>query len=224
MIHYSPTPETDLPIEPRGFLLLDSGGQYLEGTTDITRTIACGPLTQKEKEFYTRVLRGNLNLGSARFLYGCTGTVLDYLARQPLWEIGVDYNHGTGHGVGFLLNVHEGPNSFSYKLMQGRPLPCVMEEGMVTSNEPGVYFENEFGVRCENLMLCVKDEKNAYGQFMRFETLTMVPWELDAIIPSMLNDHEKALLNAYHAQVYENIAPFLEGAEKEWLREATRAV
>ena len=224
VIHYSPTPETDLPIEPRGFLLLDSGGQYLEGTTDITRTIACGPLTQKEKEFYTRVLRGNLNLGSARFLYGCTGTVLDYLARQPLWEIGVDYNHGTGHGVGFLLNVHEGPNSFSYKLMQGRPLPCVMEEGMVTSNEPGVYFENEFGVRCENLMLCVKDEKNAYGQFMRFETLTMVPWELDAIIPSMLNDREKALLNAYHAQVYENIAPHLEGAEKEWLREATRAV
>jgi Xaa-Pro aminopeptidase len=211
-------------VEPRGFLLVDSGGQYLEGTTDITRTIACGPLTGKEKEFYTRVLRGCLNLGAARFLYGCTGMAFDYLARQPLWEIGADYNHGTGHGVGFLLNVHEGPNSFSYKIMQGRPLPCVLEEGMITSDEPGIYFEGEFGVRCENLMLCVKDEKNAYGQFMHFDTLTMVPWELDAVVPDLLNEREKELLNAYHAKVYEQISPYLKGAEKEWLREATRAI
>ena len=224
VIHYSPTKETDAVIEPRGFLLLDSGGQYLEGTTDITRTIACGPLTKKEKEFYTRVLRGNLNLGAARFLHGCTGTVLDYLARQPLWEAGTDYNHGTGHGVGFCLNVHEGPNIINYKLIQGRPIPCVMEEGMVTSNEPGIYFENEFGVRCENLMLCVKDEENSYGQFMHFEPLTMVPWETDAIIPSLLSEKEKSLLNEYHALVYKTISPYLEGGEREWLKEATRAV
>ena len=224
VIHYSPTKESDIPIEPQSFLLVDSGGQYLEGTTDITRTIACGPLTEKEKEYYTRVLRGNLNLGSARFRHGCTGTALDYLARQPLWEIGADYNHGTGHGVGFCLNVHEGPNSISYKLIQGRPTPCVMEEGMVTSNEPGMYFEGEFGVRCENLMLCVKDEKNSYGQFMHFEELTMVPWELEAVVPELLSEREKALLNAYHAAVYENIAPYLEGEEREWLREATRAI
>lgn len=224
IIHYSPTLETDCAIEPAGFLLVDSGGQYLEGTTDITRTIACGLLSDKEKEFYTRILRGNLNLGAVKFLHGCTGTVFDYLARQPLWEIGMDYNHGTGHGVGFLLNVHEGPNSFSYKLMQGRPVPCVMEEGMVTSNEPGVYFENEFGVRCENLMLCVKDEKNEYGQFMRFDPLTLVPWELDAILPQLLNEREKALLNEYHSLVYEKISPWLEGGEREWLREATRAI
>ena len=224
VIHYSPTKETDAVIKPQGFLLLDSGGQYLEGTTDITRTIACGPLTDKEKEFYTRVLRGNLNLGAARFLHGCSGMVFDYLAREPLWEIGADYNHGTGHGVGFCLNVHEGPNSINYKRIQERPMPCVMEEGMVTSNEPGIYFENEFGIRCENLLLSVKDEKNSCGQFMHFETLTLVPWELDAIVPSLLSEREKTLLNGYHAMVYEKISPYLESGEREWLREATRAI
>ena len=224
MCHYSPTEESDCALEPRGFLLVDSGGQYLEGTTDITRTIACGPLTEEEKEYYTRVLRGNLNLGAVKFLHGCSGMAFDYLARQPLWEIGKDYNHGTGHGVGFLLNVHEGPNSIGYRMMQGRPLPCVMEEGMITSNEPGFYAEGRFGVRCENLVLCVKDEKNAYGQFMRFETLTMVPWELDAIVPELLSASERALLNEYHALVYEKISPLLKGAEREWLREATRPI
>lgn len=224
VIHYSPTEETDIAVENRGFLLIDSGGQYLEGTTDITRTIACGPLTQEEKEFYTRVLRGNLNLGAAVFLHGCTGVSFDYLAKQPLWEIGRDYNHGTGHGVGYLLNVHEGPNGISSKLIPGRSTPCVMEEGMVTSNEPGFYLEGSFGVRCENLILCVKGEKNSYGQFLHFETLTMVPWELDAIVPELLNEREKAILNGYHATVYEKISPFLEGAEKDWLREATRTI
>jgi len=224
IVHYEPTPESDIPLKPEGFLLLDSGGQYMEGTTDITRTIACGRLTDEEKEYYTRVLRGNLNLGAARFLYGCTGMSLDYLARQPLWEIGADYNHGTGHGVGFLLNVHEGPNSINYKNSPNRPLPCVMEEGMITSNEPGFYLEGKFGVRCENLMLCVKDEKNEYGQFMHFETLTMVPWEIDAIVPELLSGREKSILNEYHAKVYETISPYLGDEEKAWLREATRAV
>ncbi len=224
IVHYAPTPETDVPLEPRSFVLVDSGGQYLEGTTDITRTISCGSLTGEEKEFYTRVLRGNLNLGAARFLYGCSGTAFDYLARRPLWEIGKDYNHGTGHGVGFVLGVHEGPNSFSYKCVQGRVLPCVFEEGMVTSNEPGFYLEGKFGVRCENLTMCVKDEKNEYGQFMRFDTLTMVPWDLDAVDPSLLSEREKALLNEYHEEVFRTISPFLDGEEKEWLGEATRAI
>ena len=224
IIHYSPTEETNIALEQKGFLLLDSGGQYLEGTTDITRTIACGPLTDEEKEYYTRVLRGNLNLGAAVFRHGCSGMALDYLARQPLWEMGKDYNHGTGHGVGYLLNVHENPNSIGYKLMQNRPLPCVLEEGMVTSNEPGFYVEGKFGVRCENLTLCVKGEKNDYGQFMRFETLTMVPWELEAVVPALLNERERRLLNAYHAEVYEKISPHLSAKEREWLREATRPV
>lgn len=224
VVHYSPTPETDIPLEAKSFLLVDSGGQYLEGTTDITRTFACGPLTEEEKEYYTRVLRGNLNLAAARFKYGATGMAFDYLARGPLWEIGKDYNHGTGHGVGFLLNVHEAPNSFSYKAMQGRRTPCVFEEGMVTSDEPGFYLEGKFGVRCENLLLCVEAEKNEYGRFMRFETLTMVPWDLDAVDPDLLSEEEKKLLNEYHAQVWEKISPYLEGEEKEWLKEATRAI
>ena len=224
VIHYSPTPDTDIPLEAKSFLLVDSGGQYLEGTTDITRTFACGPLTEEEKEYYTRVLKGNLNLASAVFRYGATGTTFDYLARSHLWEIGKDYNHGTGHGVGFLLNVHEAPNSFSYKPMQGRRTPCVFEEGMVTSDEPGFYLEGRFGVRCENLLLCVEAEKNEYGRFMKFETLTMVPWDLDAVVPDLLSEKEKSLLNEYHAQVWENISPYLEGDEKEWLKEAVRAI
>ena len=224
VIHYSPTPETDIPLEAKSFLLVDSGGQYLEGTTDITRTFACGSLTEEEKEYYTRVLRGNLNLASAVFRYGATGTTFDYLARSPLWEIGKDYNHGTGHGVGFLLNVHEAPNSFSYKPMQGRRTPCVFEEGMVTSDEPGFYLEGRFGVRCENLLLCVEAGKNEYGRFMKFETLTMVPWDLDAVNPDLLSEKEKRLLNEYHAQVWEKISPYLEGDEKEWLKEAVRAI
>ena len=158
------------------------------------------------------------------FRYGATGTTFDYLARSPLWEIGKDYNHGTGHGVGFLLNVHEAPNSFSYKPMQGRRTPCVFEEGMVTSDEPGFYLEGRFGVRCENLLLCVEAEKNEYGRFMKFETLTMVPWDLDAVVPDLLSEKEKSLLNEYHAQVWENISPYLEGDEKEWLKEAVRAI
>lgn len=224
VVHYEPTDETDIPLQDHSFLLVDSGGQYLEGTTDITRTFACGQLTQEEKEAYTLVLRGNLNLASAKFKYGCSGTVFDYLARGPLWERGLDYNHGTGHGVGFLLNVHEGPNSFSYKSMQGRRTPCVFEEGMITSDEPGLYFEDRFGVRCENLMLCVKDYKNEYGQFMRFDTLTMVPWDLDAVILDMLTETERNLLNEYHDAVFRTISPFLTEEERIWLRHATRAI
>ncbi|MFQ7766376.1 MAG: aminopeptidase P family N-terminal domain-containing protein, partial [Blautia sp.] len=180
IVHYSATEETDIPLEARGMVLADTGGHYLEGTTDITRTIVLGPVTEKEKKYFTAVLRGNLNLAAAKFKYGCTGLNLDYLARSPLWELGEDYNHGTGHGVGYLLNVHEGPNSFRWKNLPGNPAP-VLEEGMITSDEPGYYLENEFGIRHENLVLCKKAEKTPFGQFMCFESLTMVPFDLDGV-------------------------------------------
>ncbi len=217
--HYSPSPETDIPLEPKGLALCDTGGHYLEGTTDITRTIALGELTEKEKKYFTIVLKGYLNLSDAKFRYGCCGQNLDYIAREPLWRLGEDYNHGTGHGVGYLLNVHEGPNSFRWKSSS-----AVLEEGMITSNEPGYYVENEFGIRHENLIVCKKAEETAYGQFMCFENLTMVPFDLDAVEPALLTDHEKELLNAYHRDVYEKISPYLNEEEKEWLKESTRAI
>lgn len=224
MCHYSSTPETNVALQPKGLLLADTGGQYLEGTTDITRTIAVGETTRKEKEYFTRVLRANLALGAARFLYGCDGKNLDYLARAPLWEIGQDYNHGTGHGVGYLLNVHEGPNDFRWKTRAGRPAPAVFEEGMITTDEPGFYLEGEFGIRHENVMLCRKAEKTEFGQFMEFETLTLVPFDLDAVLPEELSEREKKLLNAYHKKVYEKIAPALSEKEAAWLKQATREI
>lgn len=217
--HYSPSPETDIPLEPKGLALCDTGGHYLEGTTDITRTIALGELTEKEKKYFTIVLKGHLNLSDAKFRYGCCGQNLDYIAREPLWRLGEDYNHGTGHGVGYLLNVHEGPNSFRWKSSS-----AVLEEGMITSNEPGYYVENEFGIRHENLIVCKKAEETGFGQFMCFENLTMVPFDLDAVEPALLTDHEKELLNAYHRDVYEKISPYLNEEEKEWLKESTRAI
>lgn len=223
IVHYSATEETDIPLEARGMVLADTGGHYLEGTTDITRTIVLGPVTDKEKKYFTAVLRGNLNLAAAKFKYGCTGLNFDYLARGPLWELGEDYNHGTGHGVGYLLNVHEGPNSFRWKNLPGNPAP-VLEEGMITSDEPGYYLENEFGIRHENLILCRKAEKTSFGQFMCFEPLTMVPFDLDGVDPVQMSDHERKLLNEYHKKVYDTISPYLEKDEKEWLKQATREI
>lgn len=218
MCHYSPSPETDIPLEPKGLALCDTGGHYLEGSTDITRTIALGELTEKEQKYFTLVLKGHLRLSDAKFHYGCCGQNLDYLAREPLWRLGEDYNHGTGHGVGYLLNIHEGPNSFRWKSSS-----AVLEEGMITSNEPGYYVENEFGIRHENLIVCKKAEKTAYGQFMCFENLTMVPFDLDAINPELLDTYEKGLLNSYHAEVYQKISPYLTEEDK-WLKEYTRAI
>lgn len=223
IVHYSATEATDIPLEARGMVLADTGGHYLDGTTDITRTVVLGPVTEKEKKYFTAVLRGNLNLAAARFKYGCTGLNLDYLARGPLWEMGEDYNHGTGHGVGYLLNVHEGPNSFRWKNLPGRTEP-VLEEGMITSDEPGYYLENEFGIRHENLLLCRQGEKTSYGQFMYFEELTMVPFDLDGINALQMTERERDLLNAYHKKVYRNISPYLNEEEKEWLKNATRAI
>ena len=223
IVHYSATEATDIPLEARGMVLADTGGHYLEGTTDITRTIVLGPVTAKEKKFFTAVLRGNLNLAAAKFKYGCTGLNLDYLARGPLWELGEDYNHGTGHGVGYLLNVHEGPNSFRWKNLPGNPAP-VLEEGMITSDEPGYYLENEFGIRHENLVLCKKAEKTSFGQFMCFEPLTMVPFDLGGINPEEMTERERKLLNDYHQKVYTTISPYLDEEEKEWLKQATREI
>lgn len=223
IVHYSATEATDIPLEARGMVLADTGGHYLEGTTDITRTIVLGPVTAKEKKFFTAVLRGNLNLAAAKFKYGCTGLNLDYLARGPLWELGEDYNHGTGHGVGYLLNVHEGPNSFRWKNLPGNPAP-VLEKGMITSDEPGYYLENEFGIRHENLVLCKKAEKTSFGQFMCFEPLTMVPFDLEGINPEEMTERERKLLNDYHQKVYTTISPYLDEEEKEWLKQATREI
>ena len=223
IVHYSATEATDIPLEAREMVLADTGGHYLEGTTDITRTIVLGPVTAKEKKFFTAVLRGNLNLAAAKFKYGCTGLNLDYLARGPLWELGEDYNHGTGHGVGYLLNVHEGPNSFRWKNLPGNPAP-VLEEGMITSDEPGYYLENEFGIRHENLVLCKKAEKTSFGQFMCFEPLTMVPFDLEGINPEEMTERERKLLNDYHQKVYTTISPYLDEEEKEWLKQATREI
>ncbi len=223
IVHYSATEATDIPLEARGMVLADTGGHYLEGTTDITRTIVLGPVTAKEKKFFTAVLRGNLNLAAAKFKYGCTGLNLDYLARGPLWELGEDYNHGTGHGVGYLLNVHEGPNSFRWKNLPGNPAP-VLEEGMITSDEPGYYLENEFGIRHENLVLCKKAEKTSFGQFMCFEPLTMVQFDLEGINPEEMTERERKLLNDYHQKVYTTISPYLDEEEKEWLKQATREI
>ncbi len=224
IIHYGATPESDAPLRPEGLLLVDSGRHYLEGTTDITRTIALGPVTAEMKADFTRVARANLNLLYARFLYGCSGMNLDILAREPFWEVGADYKHGTGHGIGHVLNVHEGPNGFRWRRSPDRTEHAVLEEGMITSDEPGIYLEGKYGVRLENEILCRRGEKNEYGQFMYFENLTLVPFDLDAIDPAQMDDREKQRLNDFHREVFEKVAPLLTEEEAAWLREATRPI
>ena len=224
MCHYSATEETNTPVEPRGFYLVDSGGQYYEGTTDITSTFAMGPLTKEEKEHYTLVLISMLRLGDVKFPYGARGLTLDYAARQVFWDRGLNFNHGTGHGVGYLLNVHERPVGIRWKMVPERMDSCVLEPGMISSDEPGIYIEGSHGIRTENLMLCVRREKNEYGQFLGFEYLTCAPIDLDGVEKSLMTDHDVELLNRYHAHVYETLSPYLEGEEKEWLKEATRAI
>lgn len=222
IVHYSATKESDVELKPERFVLADTGGHYLEGTTDITRTIALGSLTQEEKEMYTTVLKGHIQLEMARFLQGCSGQSLDVLARTPLWEKGLDYNHGTGHGVGYLLSVHEGPNSFRYRPSVNGRNDCVFEEGMITSDEPGIYLEGKFGIRLENMIVCQKDMENDYGSFLCFDALTLVPFERSAIIAEELSTKEKEWLNKYHQKVFETIAPYLTEEEAGWLREETQ--
>lgn len=224
MMHYSATEESNYKLEPRDLFLVDSGGQYFDGTTDITRTIALGPIHEKIRRDFTNVVRGMIRLSKAKFLYGCRGYNLDILARGPLWEEGIDYKCGTGHGIGFLLNVHEGPNGFRWKVREGIDDTCILEEGMVTTNEPGVYVENSHGIRIENEIVVRKAEKNEYGQFMDFEVITFAPIDLDAIDESLLLKDERVYLNNYHKQVYDKIAPYLNEEEKQWLKIYTREI
>lgn len=224
MCHYSATEESKAVLEPRGLYLVDSGGQYYEGTTDITRTIALGELTAEEREHFTLTAMSMLRLGNVKFLHGCRGLNLDYVAREVFWQRGLNFDHGTGHGVGYLLNVHERPNGIRWKVVPERQDSGVLEEGMLTSDEPGIYIEGSHGIRTENLILCRKAEKTEYGQFMRFEFVTFVPIDLDAIDKSLMRPEDVEMLNAYHREVYEKISPYLTEEEADWLREATREI
>lgn len=216
IVHYEPDEKSNCPLDNESFLLLDTGGHYLEGTTDVTRTIALGPLTQEQKHHYTAVLKGNLNLGAAVFRHGCTGVNLDYLARAALWSEGLDYNHGTGHGVGYLLNVHEEPNAIRFRERGGSG--SVLEVGMITSNEPGLYLEGQYGIRLENLILCRKRQENEYGTFLEFETLTLVPFDMEAVLWEELSPWEQSLLTAYQQRVYDTLKDGLPEEVAEWLR------
>lgn len=219
VVHYRPSPETDLELGPRGILLVDSGAHYLDGTTDVTRTVALGRPTALQKERFTRVLKGHILLACTRFPQGTTGKQLDALARAHLWEAGLDYRHGTGHGIGCYLNVHEGPQSISPK-DTGVPLL----EGMFVTNEPGYYQDGAFGIRIENVMMVEKDQelKTDYGPFLKFRTVTMVPLDRRLIKLRLLSPRERAWLNQYHLEVREALSPELEPEERDWLKEATR--
>ncbi len=224
IIHYGAQKETCATLKSEGMLMIDSGGHYIDGTTDITRTFILGPVTPEMKKHYTLVLRAMLSMRATRFLHGCTGANLDIRAREVLWEHGLDYKHGTGHGVGNILNVHEGPQSFRWKLLPDAGKPAVFEEGMITSDEPGIYLENQYGIRIENEILCRKGEENEYGQFMYFEDLTFVPIDLDGVELSQMSELDKERLNEYHAAVFKKLEPYFEGEELTWLRHVTRAV
>ena len=220
IIHYSVTKESNTTLKDRGLFLLDSGGQYFDGTTDITRTFALGELTEEEKYHFTTVARAMIRLSDVKFLHGVNGYYLDILARGILWNEGLNYNHGTGHGVGHVLNVHEGPNGFRLDNKES----AILEEVMITTNEPGFYKAGSHGIRLENEMLCVKGEKNEFGQFMEFEPITIAPIDLDAINVELMKEDEKAYLNEYHKMVFDTVSPFLTTEETNWLKEYTRAI
>lgn len=224
MCHYHALPDTCAALKPQGLYLVDSGGQYLEGTTDITRTFALGPVTDTEREHYTLVLMSMLRLGHVKFLQGCSGLSLDYVAREPLWKRGLDYNHGTGHGVGYLLNVHERPAGIRFRIVPERQDSAPFMPGYVCSDEPGIYIEGSHGIRTENMMFCKNAEKTAYGQFLEFEYLTCAPIDLEPVDVSLMEEQDIAWLNEYHKWVYEMISPYLTEAEAAWLKEATRPV
>ncbi|MGN0943268.1 aminopeptidase P family protein [Fusobacterium varium] len=219
MMHYSANKDSNSQLAPRNLLLVDSGGQYIDGTTDITRTFVLGECSGEVKEHFTLVLKGMLSLSMIKFMYGVTGTNLDILARRPVWSRGIDYKCGTGHGVGFLLNVHEGPHSIRWQYN-----PQVLEAGMTVTNEPGVYIQGSHGIRLENELIVRNAEKTDFGQFMVFETMTYAPLDLDGVVSELLNEEEKEFLNNYHQIVFEKISPFLSEEEKKWLKEYTRKI
>ena len=219
IVHYEATPETDIPLKPEGFLLLDSGAQYLDGTTDITRTIALGPLTEEQKRIYTLVLKGHIQIELCKFPAGASGTQIDILAREAMWREGLNYLHGTGHGVGTYLNVHEGPHQFR---MEWKPAPLVA--GMTITDEPGIYLEGKFGVRIENTLLITPYKQTQFGEFLQFESLTLCPIDTTPIVKEMLLAEEVDWLNQYHKQVYDTLAPHLNNDEATWLKQACVAI
>lgn len=219
IIHYHATEENHSKLEPKSLYLIDSGAQYLDGTTDITRTLALGELTEEEMVDYTLVLKGNISLSMAKFLYGIAGCNLDILARKPMWDRGIDYKHGTGHGIGYLLNVHEGPQGIRKEISN-----VALEKGMLISNEPGIYREGKHGIRLENIVAVNIEAETEFGRFMKFDVLTYCPFELQAIKVELLSSEEKQWLNNYHELVYNKLEGYLNDEEKAWLREATRAI
>ena len=216
IIHYSATKESSSKIENDGFLLVDSGGQYHYGTTDITRTIALNNITDEMKYHFTLVLKAHIDLSLAIFDKNTTDKKLDLIARKPLWDNNLDYNHGTGHGIGHILNVHEGPQSIRHN----KVVPTIMKKGMITSNEPGLYFANKYGIRHENELLCIKIDENHLG----FEPITYVPFDIDAIEVSMLDENERKWLNNYHKLVYNKVSKYLNNKEKDFLKEITKEI
>lgn len=219
IVHYEATEETNATLHPEGLLLLDSGAQYLDGTTDITRTIVLGPVTKEQKTDFTLVLKGFIELSMAEFPHGTCGTQLDVLARQFMWKFGINYGHGTGHGVGHFLNVHEGPHQFRMNHM-----PALLLPGMTITNEPGIYKAGKHGVRTENTMLIVKSKETEFGAFYKFEPLTLCPIDKEAILPEMLSYEEKQWLNNYHSLVYDRLNASLNTDEQAWLKEATSPI
>ncbi|WMM25959.1 aminopeptidase P family protein [Tissierella sp. MB52-C2] len=219
MMHYSASETSNAEIKEEGLYLVDSGGQYFDGTTDITRTVVMGPITKEEKRDFTLTLKGHINLGNARFLYGATGHSLDVLARYPLWQEGIDYKCGTGHGIGYLLNVHEGPHRIAPVVNT-----VILEKGMVVSIEPGVYKSGSHGIRIENIVVVDEDIKTDSGQFMKFETLSFVPIDLEGVDVELLSEKERIWLNEYHRDVYNKLESYLDQEEREWLKNETRSI
>ena len=222
LMHYAPSKETDAELKEGSVFLTDTGAGFYEGSTDITRTYALGEIPDIMKEHFTLTLMGHMGLANARFLYGCTGVNLDMMARKPLWDRGLDFKCGTGHGVGYLLSIHEPPADFHWQ--QYARQTAVLEEGMILTDEPGIYIEGSHGIRLENEILVRKGEKNEYGQFMYFEMLTFIPMDLDAVKAEMLPQETRIQLNDYHKAVYEKVSPYLNEDEKEWLKQYTRAI
>ena len=224
MMHYSPSPESDVELKEGAFFLNDTGGGYYQGSTDITRTFVLGSVDQQMKKYFTAVVRAMMRLSRARFLYGCYGYNLDILARGPIWDLDLDFQCGTGHGVGYLGNVHEPPTGFRWYIVPSKNEPHQLEEGMVITDEPGIYEDGQFGIRIENEFIVRKGVQNKYGQFMYFETITFAPIDLDGIDPEEMSKDEREWLNNYHKDVYEKIGPHLTDEEREWLKEYTRAI
>lgn len=224
MMHYSPSKETDVVLKEGTMFLNDTGGGYYEGSTDITRTFILGSIDQDMKKYFTAVVRAMMNLSRANFLYGCHGYNLDVLVRQPIWDLNIDFQCGSGHGVGYLGNVHEPPTGFRWYIVPSKNEHHQLEEGMVITDEPGIYEDGKFGIRIENEFIVRKGEKNKYGQFMHFETITFAPIDLDGIDPEEMTKSEREWLNNYHKDVYEKIGPHLTDEEREWLKEYTRAI